>query len=64
MRPPFHELVVKPKTSTFTPHLSRVLVMISVEIAAIVIGIQRIDPEISISKVTTVSIKSISASFL
>ena len=56
--PPFHERVVNPKISTLTPHLSRVLVNISALNAATVIGLPLIDPELSINKVTIVSLKS------
>ena len=45
-------------------HLSRVLVKISEHKAATVIGLPRIDPELSINKVTTVSLKSIFFSLL
>ena len=62
--PPFHCLVVKPSISTFTPHRSKVLAKISALIAAIVIGRPRIDPELSISKETTVSLNSVSFSIL
>ena len=50
--------VVNPKISTFTPHLSRVLVNISALNAATVIGLPLIDPELSINKVTIVSLNS------
>ena len=40
--PPFHALVVKPSTSTFTAHLSNVLDKISAESAAIVIGLHQV----------------------
>ena len=62
--PPFQFFVVKPNISTFTEHLSRVLDNISAQIAAIVIGLPLIEPELSISKVTIVSLKSKSFSFL
>ena len=62
--PPFQALVVKPSISTFTPHFSRVRARISALIAATVIGLPRIDPELSISNDTTVSLKSVSFSFL
>ena len=62
--PPFHALVVKPNTSTFTAHLSNVLDKISAESAAIVIGLPLIEPELSIKSVTTVSLKLTSVSTL
>ena len=62
--PPFQFLVVKPSISTFTEHLSNVLDNISAHIAAIVIGLPLILPELSIRSVTTVSLKSKSFSFL
>ena len=52
------------KISTFKPHLSSVLAIISAQIAAIVIGRPLIDPELSISKVTIVSLNFISFSCL
>ena len=55
--------VVKPNISTLTEHRSKVLDKISAHIAAIVIGLPLIDPELSINKVTTVSLKSRSFSF-
>ena len=54
----------KPKISTLTEHLSKVLDSMSAQIAAIVIGLPLIDPELSISKVTIVSLNSKSFSFL
>ena len=45
-------------------HLSKVLDNISAHIAAIVIGLPLIEPELSINKVTIVSLKSKSFSFL
>ena len=62
--PPFQFLVVKPKISTFTEHRSKVLDKISAHIAAIVIGLPLIEPELSINKVTIVSLKSNSFSLL
>ena len=62
--PPFQALVVKPSISTFTPHRSSVLAIISAQIAAIVIGRPLIEPELSISKVTIVSLNFISFSCL
>ena len=62
--PPFQFLVVKPNISTFTEHLSNVLDKISAQMAAIVIGLPLIEPELSINNVTTVSLKSKSFSFL
>ena len=55
---------MKPNISTLTEHLSKVLDKISAQIAAIVIGRPHIDPELSIKRVTTVSLKSKSFSFL
>ena len=55
---------MKPRISTLTEHLSNVLDNISAQRAAIVIGLPLIDPELSISKVTTVSLNSKSFSFL
>ena len=48
--PPFQFFVVKPKISTLTEHLSSVLDNMSAQIAAIVIGLPLIDPELSINK--------------
>ena len=56
--------MVKPKISTLTEHLSKVLDKMSAQIAAIVIGLPLIEPELSINKVTMVSLKSRSFSFL
>ena len=56
--------MVNPNISTFTEQRSKVLDKISAQIAAIVIGLPLIDPELSINKVTTVSLKSKSFSFL
>ena len=46
--------MVKPKISTLTEHLSKVLDKMSAQIAAIVMGLPLIDPELSINKVTIV----------
>ena len=62
--PPFQFNVVNPNTSTFTEHLSNVRDKMSAQIAAIEIGLPRIDPELSINKVTTVSLKFVFFSFL
>ena len=62
--PPFQFFVVKPNISTLTEHLSKVHDKISAQIAAIVIGRPLMDPELSIKRVTTVSLKSKSFSFL
>ena len=62
--PPFQARVVKPSTSTLTPTRSSVRARISALIAAIEIGRPRIDPELSISSVTTVSRNSASRSIL
>ena len=56
--------MVKPKTSVLTEHLSSVLAKISAHIAAIVIGLPLIEPELSINNDTTVSRNSISFSIL
>ena len=64
LKPPFQFFVVKPKISTLTEHLSKVLDNISAHNAAIVIGLPLIEPELSIKRVTTVSLKSKSFSFL
>ena len=64
LRPPFQFFVVKPKISTLTEHLSRVLDRMSAHKAAMVIGLPLIDPELSINKVTIVSLNSRSFSFL
>ena len=47
-----------------TEHLSKVLDRISAQIAATEMGLPLIDPELSISIVTNVSLNSISFSFL
>ena len=62
--PPFQCLVVNPSISTLTIHLSKVLERISAQIAATDIGLPLIEPELSISIVTKVSLNSISFSFL
>ena len=62
--PPFHALVVNPRISHLTLHLSKVLASISVDIAAIDIGLPRIDPELSINKETIVSLKFVLLSCL
>ena len=62
--PPFQCFVVKPKISTLTIHLSKVLESISAQIAATDIGFPLIEPELSIRIVTKVSLNSISFSFL
>ena len=56
--------MVKPNISTLTAHLSNVLDRISAHIAAMVIGLPLIEPELSINKVTIVSLKSKFFSFL
>ena len=55
---------MKPRTSVLTEHLSSVLARISAHIAAIVIGLPLIEPELSISRETIVSRNSISFSIL
>ena len=62
--PPFQARVVKPRISVFTPQRSSVRAMMSALIAAIEIGRPRIEPELSISSVTTVSLNSVSRSIL
>ena len=62
--PPFQARVVNPKISTFTLQRSNVRANTSAHIAAIEIGLPRIDPELSKSKVTTVSLNSVSFSIL
>ncbi len=62
--PPFQARVVKPRISTFTPQRSKVRARISAHMAATIIGRPRIDPELSRSRVTTVSRKSVSRSAL
>src|SRR6185437_8921131 len=62
--PPFQARVVKPRISTLTPQRSSVRARMSPQIAAMVIGRPRIEPELSISSVTTVSRKSVSRSTL
>jgi hypothetical protein len=56
--------VVKPRISVLTPQRSSVRAMMSAQIAAIEMGRPRIDPELSIRSVTTVSLKSVSRSTL
>ena len=53
--PPFHARVVKPRISTLTPHRSSVRARMSAHTAATMIGRPRIEPELSSSRVTTVS---------
>ena len=62
--PPFQFFVVNPKISTLTEHLYKVLDKISAQIAATEIGLPRMDPELSIRRVTIVSLNSISFSIL
>ena len=62
--PPFQAFVVNPRTSTLTAHLSSVLDRMSADNAATVMGLPLIEPELSISKVTTVSLKFTSVSIL
>jgi hypothetical protein len=62
--PPFQARVVKPRISTLTAQRSRVRARMSAQIAAMVIGRPRIEPELSISSVTTVSRNSVSFSIL
>jgi hypothetical protein len=58
--PPFQARVVKPRISTLTPQRSSVRARMSAQVAATVIGRPRIEPELSISSVTTVSRNSVS----
>ena len=62
--PPFQFFVVNPKISTLTEHLSSVLDKISAQIAATDIGLPLIEPELSMRRVTTVSLNSVCFSFL
>ena len=62
--PPFQFLVVNPNTSVFIEHLSKVLPIISAQIAAKLIDLPRIDPELSIKRLTTVFLNSLSVSSL
>src|SRR5438270_473853 len=62
--PPFQARVVKPRISTLTPQRSSVRAKISAQVAATVIGRPRIEPELSISSVTTVSRNAVSFSRL
>ena len=62
--PPFQCLVVKPNISVLMLHLSSVLPMMSAHIAASVIDLPLIEPELSINIETTVSLKFISDSCL
>ena len=64
LSPPFHCLVVKPSTSVLTLHLSKVVLMISAHIAATVIDLPLIDPELSTRIDTLVSLNSVSFSTL
>ena len=52
--------MVKPRISILTPQRSSVRARMSALIAAIEIGRPRIEPELSISRVTTVSRNSVS----
>ena len=62
--PPFQAFVVKPNISTLILHFSSVAAIMSVVRAAIIIGLPRIEPELSISNDTAVSSNLISFSFL
>src|SRR5437879_2886205 len=62
--PPFQARVVKPRISTLTPQRSSVRARISAQVAATVIGRPRIEPELSSSRVTTVSRNLVSFSRL
>ena len=64
LSPPFQCFVVKPKISVFILHLSNVAPMISAEIAAVVIDLPLIEPELSTRIVTTVSLNFVSFSCL
>ena len=63
LEPPFQCFVVKPNTSTFTEHRSKVFERISAHIDATEIGLPLIDPELSIKIVTKVSLNSVSFFF-
>ena len=62
--PPFQCLVVNPRISVFMLHLSSVLPMISAHMAAVVIDLPLIDPELSTKIETRVSLNSESFSIL
>jgi hypothetical protein len=62
--PPFQARVVKPRISTFTPQRSKVRARMSAHSAATMIGRPRIEPELSSSNVTTVSLNGMSSSCL
>ena len=64
LSPPFHCLVVKPRTSVFTLQRSNVVLIMSAQIAATVIDLPLIDPELSTKIETLVSLNSISFSTL
>jgi len=51
--PPFQARVVKPRISTFTPQRSSVRARMSALIAATVIGRPRIEPELSMTRLTS-----------
>ena len=62
--PPRQARVVKPRISTLTVHRSRVRPRISAHMAAMVIERPRMEPELSMSRDTTVSLNFISFSCL
>ena len=62
--PPFQARVVNPRISTFTPHRSSVRARMSALIAATTMGRPRMEPELSMSRLTTVSRKPVSFSIL
>ena len=55
---------MKPRISVFILHLSRVEPIISADIAAVVIDLPRMEPELSTNMVSTVSLKEVSFSVL
>ena len=62
--PPFQARVVKPSTSVLTPQRSSVRARMSAQTAATMIGLPRMDPELSMRMLTTVSRNSVSSSSL
>ena len=64
LSPPFHCLVVNPRTSVFTLQRSRVVLIMSAHIAATVIDLPLMEPELSTRIETLVSLNSVSFSIL
>ena len=62
--PPFQARVVNPRISTLTAQRSRVRARMSALMAATTMGRPRIEPELSISRLTTVSRNPVSFSIL